>query len=121
METHFMVYLTDSPNAVDFYQKAFNAQTRNAYKDDDGTYMHVEIVKNGQFVLAIMECKERDTGGMNMQFWITFDTEEDIRSVYVALKEDAKLYQPLDICPWSNLMADLTDKYGVRWLLSYWE
>lgn len=52
MRTAFMVYLTGSVEAVDFYCKAFNTISRNCFKtsDDDDFYAHAEIVINEQTI-----------------------------------------------------------------------
>ena len=122
MRTVFMAYLTGSLEAVDFYCKAFKAES-HCFKnrDEDEFYAHAEIVLNGQTILAISEVSCYDmkfTNGNNMQFWLTFDDEKSLIEAYGALKEGAEIGWALAPCEWAKMMADVTDKYGIRWLLN---
>jgi uncharacterized glyoxalase superfamily protein PhnB len=120
-----MAYLTGSIEAVDFYCAAFNAE-KTCFKaaDDDDFYAHAEIIINGRTVMAIcdikyceMVCKREFTRGDNMEFWMTFGNEQSLNTAYDVLKEKAQIHTPLAPCEWSGQMAQLTDKYGISWLL----
>ena len=126
MRKVFMAYLTDSIEAVDFYCSAFNAE-KACFKaaDEDDFYAHAEISINGQMVMAICDTKfcERESKrafnkGDNMEFWMTFDDEQALNTAYNVLKENAQIHTPLASCEWSRMMAQLTDKYGISWLLN---
>lgn len=124
MRMLFMAYLAGSIDAVDFYCKAFNGKSRNCFKhsDDDDFYAHAEILINDQMVLAISEKSHYNmdfTNGNNMQFWLAFDDEQSLHGAYDVLKEKAEIHWALGPGDWCKTVADLTDKYGVRWLLSY--
>jgi uncharacterized glyoxalase superfamily protein PhnB len=54
-----------------------------------------------------------------MQFWLTFNDEESLHRAYDVLKEKGEIHWPLSQGDWCKMVADLTDKYGIRWLLSY--
>ena len=124
MRMVFMAYLSSSIEAVDFYCKAFNAASKNCFKasDDDDFYAHAEIVINSQTVLAISDISHYSTNFIrenNMQFWLTFDDEKSLDAAYNVLKQKAQIHYPLAPCEWCSKMADLTDKFGIRWLLNY--
>lgn len=125
-----MAYLPGSMEAVDFYCKAFNASAKNCFKANDGDnfYAHAEIVINNKTVLAISDILTiKDTPRYiadferknNMQFWLNFDDEQSLTAAYHALKEKAQIHCPLAPCEWCSQMTDLTDKFGIRWLLTY--
>lgn len=123
MRTVFMAYLASSIEAVDFYCKAFSAESKNCFKQSDGDnfYAHAEIAINGQTVLAISDIANYDMefiNGNNMEFWLTFDDEKSLSAAYNILKENAEIHFPLGQCEWCNALAGLTDKYGIRWLLN---
>ena len=123
MRTVFMAYITGTMEAVDFYCKAFDAAAESCFKASDGDdfYAHAEIVINGHTVLALSEKAHYDntfTSGNNMQFWLTFDDEQSLSRAYDVLKEDAEIHQPLAPWEWCKAMADLTDQYGINWLLN---
>jgi len=128
MRQVFMAYLAGSIEAVDFYCAAFNAE-KSCFKaaDDDDFYAHAEISINGQTVMAICDTKycERESKrefnrGDNMEFWMTFGDEQSLNTAYNVLKEKAQIHTLLAPCEWSGLMAQLTDQYGISWLLNIW-
>lgn len=124
MRMVFMAYLSGSIEAVDFYCKAFHATSKNCFKasDDDDFYAHAEIVINSQTILAISDTSHYSTNFIrenNMQFWLSFDDEKSLDAAYDILKQEAQMHHSLAPCEWCSKMADLTDKFGVRWLLNY--
>ncbi len=117
-------YVTGSDKAIAFYQKAFNAPVVASYPNSDGTFMHAELNINGQIV-ALAErnsefaIKGEASAGNTMQFCLQYgDGNEDmVRKAYDVLKEDAEILMPLAPCSYSSLMADLIDRYGIRWCI----
>ena len=118
------VYVLGSDKAVTFYQKAFDAPLVCSYPNIDGTFMHAELNIQGQ-ILAISEraskyaIKGEARTGNIMQFCLQYGegNEDMVKKTYEVLIEDAKIIIPLKPCDYSPLMADLIDKYGVRWCL----
>jgi PhnB protein len=118
-----MAYLTGTIEAVDFYCKAFNATSKNCFKaaDGDDYYAHAEIIIDNQTILAISDTRHYDKEfkrANNMEFWLTFNDEKSLETAYDVLRDGAEIHQVLAPCEWSELMADLTDKYGIKWLLN---
>ncbi|MEL4860556.1 VOC family protein [Pseudoflavonifractor phocaeensis] len=116
----FQVYVRGSNGAVPFYQKAFDAPLLDSYLNSDGTYYHSELDVYGQ-ILAVSEAMPgtaAETGSV-MQFCLHFEERDEalVRKIYDALKEGAQVHFPLGPCDYSPLMADLTDRFGVRWCL----
>lgn len=116
----FQVYVRGSNGAVPFYQKAFDASLLDSYLNSDGTYYHSELDVYGQ-VLAVSELTlgVEPAGGNTMQFCLHFGPEDEAlaRKAYDTLKEGAKVIFPWGPCDYSPLMADLVDRFGVRWCL----
>jgi len=118
------IYVTGSPGAVVFYQKAFEAPLVASYKNEDGTFMHAELEINGQ-ILALSERNSEyaiigeTVTGNTMQFCFEYGegNEERLKNAYEILKENAKILMPLAPCEYSALMTDLIDQYGIRWCL----
>lgn len=120
MEIRLQAYLVGSNEAVEFYKKAFGAELGCIGRNPDGTFMHAEIVLNNHLILSLSECSEWSTAGMNMQFGINFDkgNEAALINAYEVLKEGGHIHHPLGKCDWSEAMADLTDKFGIRWFIA---
>lgn len=112
------IYVSESDKAVETYQKAFDAELIASYSNSDGTYMHAELNVYGQ-ILAISEAlkEEERITGTTMQFCLHFGDGREalVQKAYNVLKDNARIIYPLSPCAYSALMADLIDKYGVRW------
>lgn len=115
-------YVTRSDEAVALYQKAFDAVLISSYLNEDGTFYHSELDIEGE-ILSVAERSseygEETVTGNVMQFCLHYGegNEEKVKKAYDVLKRDAKILVPLAPCEFSPLMADLIDKYGIRWCL----
>ena len=118
MRTLFHACVTSSLEAVEFYRKAFNAEVKCCYVDSTGQFVeHAELAISDQTFLSVMEIPEVQLGN-TMYFWFSFDNEKSITDAYEVLKDGAEVREPLGPWEWCKLLADLTDKFGVRWLLN---
>lgn len=115
------IYVKNSKEAMIFYQKAFGATISNIHKNDDGSYMHVEMNLFGQ-ILALSETLDANSfSGNTMQLCLHFTESEKeiISNAYNVLKENAEIKFPLGPCFYSPYMFGLIDKFGVNWCLFY--
>jgi PhnB protein len=113
------VFVKGSKDALEFYQKAFNAEVLCAYEDGNGGYIHAELNAYGQ-IIAVSEIAEDVTTGNTMMFCLHFGDggEEHVKTAYDVLKEGAITCSPLtDSCGYSPLQFVCTDKYGVTWCI----
>ena len=112
------VYVKGSVEAVNIYQKAFNAEILGLYPDDNGGYMHSELNAHGQ-ILAVSECTDKLVIGNSMQFCFHFGEggEEHVKNAYEVLKDGATIHVPIGPCDYSPCMFSLVDKFGVFWCL----
>jgi uncharacterized glyoxalase superfamily protein PhnB len=118
MRTSFHACVTGSLEAVNFYRRVFNAELKCCYVDSTGKFVeHAELTINNQTFLSVMEISEAQLGN-TMYFFFSFDDEKSINEAYEILKEDAEIRGALGPCEWCKLLTDLTDKYGIRWLLN---
>ena len=118
--TLMQVYVKGSPEAVELYQKAFNTTLGYHVKQEDGTFYHSELNVYGQ-VISVAERTDNDDSvtGNTMQFCLQFSKEEEdlLKKAYDILSDNAKILFPLGPCDYTDHMADLIDKFGVRWCL----
>lgn len=115
-------YVTGSKEAVPFYLDAFSGELISSYVNEDGTYFHSEIDIEGEIFSVAERFEEGDNldqTGNTMQFCLHYGEgrEDTVRKVYDKLKVNAQINIPLEPCGYSELMADLTDQFGVRWCL----
>jgi PhnB protein len=116
--TKIQLYLKNCDQAIELYQKAFDATVNAIYRNENNLIDHAEINVFGQCV-AFMEQELESITGNTMQFSFYFNKgdEEIVRKAYNILKDGAKVDLPLGPCEWCPLIFCLVDKFGVNWLL----
>lgn len=117
------VYTKNSVQAVELYQRAFDARLLDFVKDEEGNYYHSELDVYGQ-ILSVAELPKNEVQlvtGNAMQFCLHFDKTEEtlVQKAYDVLKEGGQIRIPLAPCDFSPGMADLIDVFGVRWCLFF--
>ena len=115
--TLMQVYVKGSIEAVELYQKAFDAKLGLHGKFDDGTYAHAELDVYGQIV-AVSEAGDKKVGN-NMQFCLNFylDEKDKVSKAYDVLSKEAIEAYPPDSCDWSPYVCGVIDKFGISWCL----
>ena len=115
----FQVYIKGTIEAVDFYKRAFAAELGRTGMNEDGTYMHAEIVKDGQCIMYLSE-KTDSIVGNSMQFCLTFNGNKiAVEVAYNVLSDNCReIGIPLSDFTWGSYGASLTDKYGVHWYIA---
>jgi PhnB protein len=128
LKTTLQAYLHGSIDAVDFYQKAFDATLGYNVRNPDGTFMHAELYVDGVLLLALSESnndiarenrmKYSATTYPAMNFCVSMENEQAVKKAYDILKEDANILYPLGPLPWNTCCANLVDKFGIFWYIS---
>jgi len=123
MEIGIQAYVKGSVDAVELYKRAFDAELGYNVRSSDGSYFHAELMRNGKPLLAVSEVGEDFITDVpakypNMSFGVVLDDEEAVRRAYGALSEGAPICTPLRTLPWSDLCADVVDRFGVYWYLT---
>jgi PhnB protein len=119
MERSMMqVYVKGSIEAVELYQKAFNATLTSEARNSDNTFLHAELDVVGH-IIAISERNIEKIPGNTMQFCFQYGegNEEAVKKAYEVLQKGSQILRPLGPCFFSPLMADFIDKFGVHWCL----
>ncbi len=119
LRSMMQVYVKGSAEAVQLYQKAFDAKLISEHKNDDGSYMHAELDVFGQ-ILALSESREeKNITGNTMQFCLHFGEADKglVEKAFHVLEQDAQILFPLGPCFFSSSMVGFIDKFGVNWCL----
>jgi PhnB protein len=118
------LYLKNSVEAVNFYQKAFNMTLGYNVKNEDGSFLHAELMKDGNCVFAVSDfCDEEIIKAMlstkkpTMSYEINFANDKELTSAYSMLIDGGHVLRPLGPLPWTPCSADIIDKYGVYWYI----
>jgi PhnB protein len=59
------------------------------------------------------------TQGNSVEISLTCSSEEEINRLYKQLSEGGRISQELQEQFWGELFAMVTDRFGVRWMLSF--
>ncbi len=128
MHLGMTIYIHNTLDAVEFYQKAFGLTMGYNEKFPDGTYMHAELQRDGKTVFAVCDTKSDEVAvtlqklAKKGQFPISsmaldFDTEEEVLRAFEMLREEGVVRRPPGPLPWNSYSTDVLDKYGVYWYL----
>ncbi|MDE3183500.1 MAG: VOC family protein [Bacteroidota bacterium] len=82
--------------------------------------MHATLKNSGFTIMASDLCDEKGLKkGNNVSLMLDCDSEDQIRTFYKKLSEDGNKTHPLEVTFWNALFGDLTDKFGINWLMNY--
>ena len=82
--------------------------------------MHATLKTDGFIIMASDLCDESGlVKGNNVSLMLDCDSEEQIRNTYDRLSEGGNKSHPLEQTFWNALFGDLTDKFGINWLMNY--
>lgn len=113
------IYVKNSPRAAKLYSAAFGLELGYHVLNEDGTFFHSELTRNGEPFISVVEATADTFTERNpVELGVTFDSQEELENAFSVLKEGGKV--KLDICelPWNPCAAIVTDSFGVNWFLS---
>jgi PhnB protein len=125
----FHVHGGKCAEAIEMYQKAFNAEVHHIsrYRDEPG-YAE-DGTGNGDLIMhaavTLLGCRvdmcDHDEGppatGNNLSLSAYFYADGDVCRAFDALKEGAAVEQEPQPEFWSTMYARLVDRYGIMWHL----
>jgi len=126
MKLKIFAYVDGLQDAVEFYQKAFNATIGENFKNKDGTYelCELRISRGTSFWVAERKGESAIEGPVNTgnikQMCLMYDKGDvtKLEKAYAMLKADAlEVKWELMKAAWTSHTCDLIDKYGIRWCL----
>ena len=65
---------------------------------------------------SMPDAADSTTGGSAVCIW--GDDETRMLAIWTGLSEGATINQPFDPAPWGGRYGDLSDRFGVRWMLN---
>ena len=85
-----------------------------------GLIMHANL-SGGAFGLMASDDIQggKVTVGSAINLMIDCDSEKEIRELFPKLARGGKVNSELKVEFWGSLYGDLTDKYGLRWMLNF--
>jgi PhnB protein len=126
------IYLNFDGNcreAMTFYAKCFGGELElRSFSEMPGDHppelkdriMHARVTKGGTVLMASDTTPGAQfNAGNNFAISIQFNGEEEIESHFAALGEGGKVTMPLADQFWGARFGMLTDRFGIRWMLSF--
>jgi PhnB protein len=82
--------------------------------------LHGSLTKNGLILMGSdMVGPEGLIQGNNMSLSLSCSSEKEINQFFSALSAGGKVIEPLKLQFWGAMFGVLTDKFGIRWMLTY--
>ena len=82
--------------------------------------LHGSLTKNGLILMGSdMAGTEGLIQGNNISLSLSCSSEKEINQFFSALSAEGKVIEPLKLQFWGAMFGVLTDKFGIRWMLTY--
>jgi PhnB protein len=120
------LFVDHCKEVIEYYQSIFGGEIKNVqladgiemFKGHEGKYLHVEL-HLGESIIHFSDVFGSVTNGDNVKITLEFENEAEIRRVYASLIADGHASLELQDTFWGAIHANVTDKYGIGWLLNY--
>lgn len=78
------------------------------------------VLSNETMVLMASDCMgDSVKNGNNIMLCLNCRSDEEINSIFHTLSEEGKINEPLQQSFWGATFGNLTDKFGITWILNY--
>jgi len=114
--------VSNSKEAIEFYQKAFGAKEIYQFPTPDGKTMHAMIQIGDSFIMMadefpVMGSKSPDTlGGTAVTLHLFVENADDVFNQ--AVNAGAKVTMPIMDAFWGDRFGTVTDPFGHSWAIS---
>ncbi|MCL2704234.1 MAG: VOC family protein [Defluviitaleaceae bacterium] len=106
----------DCEDAIRFYENAFATKAENVEYRDDNKIVHAEMIIRGQRIFLNDRFGNKNkTLDCAMHMIITFNDVDELLECYGNLKEGGSIIDPFRETPYSPLVGNFMDKFGVLW------
>jgi PhnB protein len=123
----YLSFGTDAAEALEFYRNVFGGEvTKSQFKEygtegaDGDLIMHGQLETDAGFTLMAADTPsfmERKTGS-SIVVSLSGDEADALRGYWEKLSDGATISTPLEKQMWGDEFGQLTDKYGVDWLVN---
>ena len=130
----YLNFAGNTEEALNFYQSVFGGELKMVRFSDTpqaenvpptvrDKVMHstLSIGKNN-YLMATDACEEMGfhvKQGNNHYIMIAPDSREEADKLFNGLAEGGKVNMPLQDMFWGDYYGDLTDKFGIQWMINY--
>jgi PhnB protein len=124
----YITFPGNAREAMEFYKSALGGELAmntfgefgNAGPDED-KIMHANLETPDGFTLMASDTPpgmEESPGASNIAVSLSGDDTEKLRGYWNQLSEGAKVTMPLERQVWGDEFGQLTDKFGIQWMVN---
>ena len=84
----------------------------------EGAVMHAAVAVGSGWIYGSDDPSGTSSAMAGCNIHIEFDTPEETRRVWDALAEGGEVRMPLEPTFWAPLFGALSDRFGIRWMVS---
>ena len=112
------LYVKNSAAAVPFYMQAFGLELGYHVKNDDGSFFHSELIKNGEPFVCVVESRDDVPRNNIVNLGVNLPDAAAVQRAFQCLADGGRVVLPLGSLPWSACCAEVVDRFGVWWYLT---
>ncbi|MGG1401268.1 VOC family protein [Bacillus salipaludis] len=128
--TPYLMFNGNAREALEFYREVFQGEILNVQTYGESGYnnsqeaenllIHAQFKKDDLFIMASDAFPGNVINkGNNISLALDLESEEEIKRLYDALRENGKVYMELQDTFWGAKYAKVTDPFGIAWDLNY--
>lgn len=112
----------DAEKAIEFYQKAFSAESSVCMRMPDGTVLHAEVIIGNSTVMLSGENPDwgaqsaKSLGGSPISLMIYCESADAMFEQ--AMAAGCKMVSPLEDTFWGDRMGKVEDPFGIQWSIA---
>ena len=103
--------------AIELYQRAFNAEVGPVLLGDDGSVYHAEMIIGSQRVMLGDNPDVPFAPSASLSLAVTMDSDAEVQHAFDVLREGGRVLYPIASTPYASSFASVFDRYGFRWVL----
>jgi PhnB protein len=128
----YLNFAGNTEEAFNFYKSVFGGEFAMLQRFGEGQQipgsvkdkiMHVSLpIGKNNVLMGTDACEEMGfnvTQGNNFYICISPESKEEADKLFSALGEGGKINIPLQDMFWGAYYGDLTDKFGIKWMVNY--
>lgn len=120
------IIVENSREAMEYYKNLLNGEIKNVkiaedssmFAGNEGKVLQAQL-HIGNNIIHFSDAFHGVKQGDGVKIILEFDEEDAIHRVYDGFKEDSEIHVELQTTFWGATHANVTDKYGVGWVLNY--
>lgn len=122
----YLFFSGEARPAMEFYASVFGGDLNiMAFADMGGMgmpedkqhlVMHSDLMVNDG--VTLMAGDAGDSENANGAVSLSGDDDDTLRQWFADLGEGGEVHEPLTAAPWGDVFGQLTDKFGIRWLMN---